>query len=141
NAHVAADDPAGFPQTVVERREASLPFRIVWVNRVDHADAPHPLALLRVCCQRPRCHPAAEKGDELPSLHDTPLRNSFGPGTESESKGRPRQNRTCSTRCLRVAADYAAKRQARRGRNWPSWHTNGMPLAGSERGRHGECPV
>jgi hypothetical protein len=31
----------------------------------EHADAPHPLALLRACCERPRGRRATEQRDEL----------------------------------------------------------------------------
>src|SRR6516165_21643 len=34
-----------------------------------HADAPHPLALLRAHRERPCCRRTAKQGDELPPLH------------------------------------------------------------------------
>ena len=37
-----------------------------------HADQPHPVRLLRACCERPRGR-AAEKGDELAPFHVAPL--------------------------------------------------------------------
>src|SRR5262245_25903624 len=70
--HIAADDPAQFPEALQKRRVASLVFRIVRRPGHEHADATHPAALLRARCERPRCR-AAEKGDELASSHGCPL--------------------------------------------------------------------
>jgi hypothetical protein len=44
--HVAAIGPAQARKRLRERRVATLPLRIVFVVRHEHADAPHPLALL-----------------------------------------------------------------------------------------------
>jgi hypothetical protein len=52
----------------MERPEASLIFCIVCGCGKEHADAPHPLALLRARRERPR-HRAAKPCDELPPLH------------------------------------------------------------------------
>ena len=49
----------------MERRDASLKFRIVRGCGQEHADAAHPLGLLRARRERPRRRRAAEKGDEL----------------------------------------------------------------------------
>jgi hypothetical protein len=57
-------------QSLQERFEAGLPFRIVLGRIHEHAHAPHALALLRARGEWPRgggC--AAEKGDEIPSPH------------------------------------------------------------------------
>ena len=45
--------------------DAGLKFRIVRGCGQEHADAPHPLGLLRARRQRPRRRRAAEQGDEL----------------------------------------------------------------------------
>jgi hypothetical protein len=45
-----------------ERRHASLRLGLVFVERHEHADAPHTVALLRTCRERPR---AAKESDEL----------------------------------------------------------------------------
>jgi hypothetical protein len=42
----------------------SLSLRIVFVERLEYADAPHPLCLLRSCRKRP-CHRAAKSSDEI----------------------------------------------------------------------------
>ena len=56
-------------QPLQERREAGLTFRIVRGCGQEHADAPHPLALLRARRERPRGRRAAEQRDELAPLH------------------------------------------------------------------------
>jgi len=48
---------------------ASLKLRIVCGAGHQHADAPHPLGLLRARRERPRGHRASEQRDELASLH------------------------------------------------------------------------
>ena len=50
---------------LLERREASLKFRIVRRCWQEHADAPHPVRLLRPRRERPRRRRAAEQRDEL----------------------------------------------------------------------------
>ena len=60
--------PAQLLQPLREHRDAGLPFRIVRGQRHEHADAPHPLALLRARRERPRRR-AAEERDELAALH------------------------------------------------------------------------
>ena len=67
--HVAAVGPAQFLQPLQERRDAGLSFRIVRGQVHEHADAPHPLALLRARRERPRSRRAAEQRDELAPLH------------------------------------------------------------------------
>src|SRR6516165_8266411 len=66
--HVAAVGPAQFLQPLHERRQACLSFRIVCGEGHEHADTPHPLALLRAHRERPRRR-AAEQRDELATLH------------------------------------------------------------------------
>src|SRR5262245_51091070 len=66
--HVAAIDPAQLPQLLLERRAASLRFRVVRGQIYKDADPPHPLWLLRAEWQGPRgC--TAEERDESPSLY------------------------------------------------------------------------
>jgi hypothetical protein len=52
-----------------ERRYAGLIYRIARGRGQQHADAPHPLALLRARRERPSDCCAAEKGDELAPPH------------------------------------------------------------------------
>ena len=47
NPHVAAIGPTQARKRLRERRVASPPLRIVFVERHEHADAPHAVALLR----------------------------------------------------------------------------------------------
>ena len=56
-------------QPLQERPDAGLKFRIVRGCGQEHADAPHPLALLRARRQRPRRRRAAEQRDELAPVH------------------------------------------------------------------------
>ena len=49
-------------------REAGLPFQIVRRQVHEHADTPHPLALLCACNKRPCRRSTAEKRDELASF-------------------------------------------------------------------------
>ena len=58
--HVAAVGPAQLLQPLQECRDAGLPFRIVRGTWHEHADAPHPLGLLRARRKRPRRRCAAE---------------------------------------------------------------------------------
>src|SRR6516164_3627217 len=67
-ADVAADGPAQFLQSLHEGHEAGLSFRILRSERHQHADAPHPAALLCARRQRPSRR-AAEQRDELAPLH------------------------------------------------------------------------
>ena len=70
--HVAPIGPAQLLQPLQERRDAGLIFRIVRGCGHKHADAPHPLGLLRARRERPRRRRAAEKRDELAPLHVPP---------------------------------------------------------------------
>jgi hypothetical protein len=51
--HVAAVGPTEVRKRLRERREARLQQRIVFVERHEHADAPHAVALLRARRERP----------------------------------------------------------------------------------------
>src|SRR6516225_2117515 len=68
--HVAAIAITQVRKRLGERGEAKLPLRIGLVERHEHADAPHAVALLRPCRERP-CRCAAEDRDELapPNRH------------------------------------------------------------------------
>ena len=68
DAHVAADTPTQFLQSLQKRGNAGLPFRIVRNLAYEHADAPRPLTLLRPRRKRPRRR-AAEQRDELAAPH------------------------------------------------------------------------
>jgi hypothetical protein len=63
-----ADGPTESLQCLQKPRETSLAFRIVRGTH-EHADAPHPLALLRARSQRPHSSHAAEQCDELAPPH------------------------------------------------------------------------
>src|SRR5262245_53956416 len=52
--HIVADGPTELLQALVERRDPSLTFWIVCGGTHKHTDTPHPLGLLRPCCERPR---------------------------------------------------------------------------------------
>ena len=67
--HVAADGPAQLLQPLQERREAGLTFRIVRGRGHEHADAPHPLGLLRARRERPRAAAPPSSRDELAPPH------------------------------------------------------------------------
>ena len=77
DAHVAADCPTQERQPLIKRREERLESRIVRGGRQEHADAPHPLALLRAHCKRPHRRAADERDDLAPlqpiELHLLPL--------------------------------------------------------------------
>jgi hypothetical protein len=60
-------------ETLAERRDVGLSFQIALGIRHQHADAPHPVTLLRPCCARPRRRRAAEEGDELTPFQLTKL--------------------------------------------------------------------
>src|SRR5262245_1847669 len=65
--YVAPDGPARLLQALQKCPLARLSQRIVGSTVMEHADAPHPLALLRARRERPRSS-AAER-DELAALH------------------------------------------------------------------------
>src|SRR5215467_1670173 len=56
-------------QPLQERCVAGLPFRIVLDQVREHADAPHPVGLLRTCREWPRRRCATDERDELASSH------------------------------------------------------------------------
>jgi hypothetical protein len=59
DADVTAVDPAQLLKPPQERRQAGSTCRIVLGERHEHADAPHPFALLRARRHRPRRRAAA----------------------------------------------------------------------------------
>src|SRR5262249_15035180 len=65
---VATVRPAQRLQTLVERDDARLRFRIGFNGSEQHTDAPHPLGLLRARRERPRRR-AAEQRDEVAPFH------------------------------------------------------------------------
>src|SRR5262249_50825888 len=65
---VVAVEPAQLREPLHECCHASLILGIVCGAGHQHTDAPHPLALLRACRERPCCR-AAEHTDELARLH------------------------------------------------------------------------
>src|SRR5262245_49521094 len=69
---VAADGPAEFLQLLLERSEPCLIFRSVRGCGQEHADAPHPAALLRARRERPCCRRAAKQCDERAPPHGHP---------------------------------------------------------------------
>ena len=70
DTEVSAVGPASFLQALDEGVAAGLPFRISCRQIAhQHADAPHPLALLRACRQRPCNCRHAEQRDELAPPH------------------------------------------------------------------------
>src|SRR6516165_7281755 len=66
--HVAAIGPTQAREGLRERREHSLRHGIVFVERHEHADAPHAVALLRARRER-ACRRATEERDELAAIH------------------------------------------------------------------------
>ena len=70
--HVAAVGPAQLLQALQERRDAGcVPDRPRPCH--EHADAPHPLGLLRARRERPRCRRATENTEKFPPPHVRPL--------------------------------------------------------------------
>src|SRR5262249_58372053 len=67
--HISADGPAKRLQPLQEGSEPCLVMRIVRRCGEEHADAPHPLALLRARRERPRGCRATEQRDEFAALH------------------------------------------------------------------------
>src|SRR5262245_28587109 len=79
DADVAADGPSHQSQSLMERCEASLKYRIVCGGGQEHADAPDAIRLLRPCRERPRRR-SADKRDEMPPLHGlVPQSEDHGP--------------------------------------------------------------
>ena len=68
NLDIAVLHPASLAQYLSERRETFLPFRIVRGRVHQHANAPHPLGLLRSRKKRPR-NRACKSRNEFASFH------------------------------------------------------------------------
>src|SRR5215470_14776740 len=67
--HIATIGPAQLLQALPERRDAGFCLRIIHGEWYEHADAPHPLGLLRARCERPRSRRAAEQREEVAPLY------------------------------------------------------------------------
>jgi len=72
NLDVAALGPAQLGEPFPKRGNADLPFWIAFRKVQQNSDAPHPLRLLRVRCERPSCHSAAKERNALASPHGLP---------------------------------------------------------------------
>ena len=70
--NVATYDPAQLLQSLLERRDASLRFRIGFGRAHEHADVPHRVGLLRSRHERP-CHSrTTQTSDEIAPPHARP---------------------------------------------------------------------
>src|SRR5262249_41844676 len=67
--NVVPDSPAQLLQSLQERRVAGLRLRIVRGVGHEHADAPHPLTLLRARRERPAGRSTAKQRDERAAVH------------------------------------------------------------------------
>src|SRR5262245_42484810 len=67
--HIATVGPAELLQSLQECRVAGLTVRVIYGRGMEHADASHPLALLRPRRERPCRRRAAEQRDELTPSH------------------------------------------------------------------------
>jgi hypothetical protein len=83
NPHIVAVGPAQLLQPLLECREAYLVVLIVHGQGREHADAPHPLALLCARREWPRSR-AAEQFDEIASPHVPPSARGSHPTTSLE---------------------------------------------------------
>src|SRR4029453_3621916 len=70
---IAALRPPKLLESPVERRDPGLSFRVVLGIRHQHADAPHPVGLLRARGQWPSGRGTAENDEELASPHLPPI--------------------------------------------------------------------
>src|SRR5499427_3172843 len=90
---IAALCPAELLKSLAQRRDTGLPYRIVRGEWHEHADAPHPLGLLRARHKRPRCRAAKERDELAPSQlierHPTlPSRERLTAGYPNLAEGR-----------------------------------------------------
>jgi hypothetical protein len=69
---IAPVGPTQFLQRLNESNNPSLPVRIIGTRVHQHADAAHPLTLLRPRRDRPRCRRTAEQCDERAPPHGHP---------------------------------------------------------------------
>jgi hypothetical protein len=65
---VTAVHPSKLFQFPFERLHTDLTFRIVFGQGNQHADASYLVALLRACCERPRCRTTCQKTKKFPVL-------------------------------------------------------------------------
>src|SRR5512144_1668003 len=66
---ISALSPPHLLQRLFQRLDADLSFRVTLGVLYEHADAPHPLSLLRARDERPRGCRTANKRDELAASH------------------------------------------------------------------------
>jgi hypothetical protein len=86
---VAAIGPLQLRKRLRERGEATLPLGIVFVIPHEHADAPHAVALLRACRERPSRRAAEERDEITPSNHSiTSVASASTPGGTSMRSAR-----------------------------------------------------
>src|SRR5262249_35024769 len=85
DAHVTTDGPTQLLQLLRQRGDAGRCFQIVGGQGHEHADAPHPLGLLRACRERPSCCRAPERDEPAP-VHSI---TSSARATSSGGKSRP----------------------------------------------------
>src|SRR5215470_11341196 len=86
---VASDLPSQVTESLQERRMANSGLWIVSGHSVEHADAPHPFALLRARCERPRNRRTAESGYQFPPSDGdchTPLPCEVRKGNDTTSR-------------------------------------------------------
>jgi hypothetical protein len=92
--HIAAVGPTQARKRLRECRVATLPLRIIFVVRHEHADAPYAVALLRARRERPRDRRAAERSDEFAppdAEHGFPGGNAVSPLLCSTKRIAPRR--------------------------------------------------
>jgi hypothetical protein len=78
NSRVASG-PTQLSQLLHQRRNPSLRYRTILILRHKHADAPHPLRLLRAGRERPRGRCTAEQRYERASPHGALPSSGLGP--------------------------------------------------------------
>src|SRR5262249_1756955 len=72
---ISADRPTQLLQALNKRRCTTLHLGVIGTGIREHADAPHPLALLRARRKRPRNPRAGEQRDELAPVYLSPRRS------------------------------------------------------------------
>src|SRR5262249_43842402 len=137
--HIAALPPAQLLQAAHECRFMKLCFRIVLTDRLEHADAPHALGLLRPRSKRPHCR-AAEQRDELAAFHSISLVNadqSFC-GDVSDGRTGPPKLQDASNR--QTNDEESEDTTTARGQ-WPCGGKLGFANSGTEPSRRGWGPL
>src|SRR5262249_53514193 len=67
DAEVLPNGPTQLLQALRKSRQTAVSFRIICSEWREHADAAHPLALLRARRERPRCRAAEQRDEVAPS--------------------------------------------------------------------------